>query len=315
MSINEPSDFGVPPWSGWTLRGPADDLGALLHRAAEFLDSVGANHAVREVSLRREGEQAVVDVAFDHWQLPADLDYLDPRVAHHDTDDRRDDFEFMVEVASQLDARTVVDLGCGAGRLAVMLASAGRRVIGVDPSKAMIDRARRRDGAERVEWLVGDVFALGAREVDLVVMTGNIPSTRVTDEAWDQLLRGVRTVLRVGGHVAFGSWNPRARRWETWDWDPVVLPIGDGGARVGSGGRLGLGMELVAGREWLSAPSVWRYRTQEELTASLSRAGFEVEQGYGDWDRSPLTPTSPDIVLVARRVDRGGSADGSGVDE
>lgn len=302
MSINEPPDFGTPPYSGWAVRGPAEDLSALLHRAAEFLDSIAANHAVSSISLQRDGEEAVIDVAFDHWQLPADLDYLDPRVAHHDSECQRDDFDFMIEIAAQLDARTIVDLGCGAGRLAVALASSERRVVGVDPSKAMLDRAQTREGAERVEWIWGDVTALNTRDVDLVVMTGNIPSTRVTDEAWDQLLHGVHTALRAGGHLAFGSWNPRARRWDKWDWDPVVVPIGDGGARVGAGGRRGPGMELVDGREWLSSPSVWRYRTREELTESLTRAGFEAEQAYGDWDRSPLTATSSDIVLVARRV-------------
>lgn len=302
MSSNEPSDFGIPPYSGWTVRGPAEDLSALLHRAAEFLDSIAANHAVTGISLARDGDEAVIDVAFDHWKLPADLDYLDPRLAHHDSDGPRDDFDFMVELAAKLDARTIVDLGCGAGRLAVMLASGDRRVIAVDPSKAMLDRARIREAAERVEWIRGDISALETRDADLVLMTGNIPSTRVTDEAWDQLLDGVHTALRVGGHVAFGSWNPGARRWETWDWNPVVVPMGDGGARVGAGGRHGRGIEVVVGREWLSSPSVWRYRTHEELVASLTRAGFEVEEAYGDWDRSRLTATSPDIVLVARRV-------------
>ena len=302
MSINEPSDFGIPPYSGWTVRGPAQELSALLRRAAEFLDSIAAHDAVSSIALERDDDDAVLDVAFDHWKLPADLDYLDPRVAHHDSDDPRADFEFMVELAALLDARAIVDLGCGAGRLAVMLASGERRVLAVDPSKAMIDRARTREGAQRVEWLWGDVSALPTRDVDLVVMTGNIPSTRVTDEAWDQLLGGVHTALRAGGHLAFGSWNPRARPWEKWGWESVVVPIGDGGARVGAGGRRGPGMELVVGREWLSSPSVWRYRTHEELTGSLTRAGFEVEQTYGDWDRSALTATSPDIVLVARRL-------------
>src|SRR3954465_15705402 len=118
MSVNEPSDFGIPPYSGWTVRGPAEDLGALLHRAAEFVDSIAANHAVSSISLERDGDETVIEVAFDHWQLPADLDYLDPRVAHHDSEGQRDDFDFMVELAAELDTRTIVDLGCGAGRLA-----------------------------------------------------------------------------------------------------------------------------------------------------------------------------------------------------
>ena len=75
--------------------------------------------------------------------------------------------------------------------------------------------------------------------------------------------------------------------------------MGEGGYLVG--GEPGRGIELAGGRERLHAPSVWRYRTAEELTGSLTRAGFEVEEAYGDWQRSPLLSASPDIVLVARR--------------
>ena len=82
-----------------------------------------------------------------------------------------------------------------------------------------------------------------------------------------------------------------------------MLLTREGGARVrGAGGGGGGGMELADGRERLFAGSEWRYRTNEELTRSLTRAGFVVEQTYGDWDRSSLTPASPYVVLVARRV-------------
>lgn len=56
------------------------------------------------------------------------------------------------------------------------------------------------------------------------------------------------------------------------------------------------------GRAALYAGSEWRYRTREELVASLANAGFAVEQTHGDWDRSTWTPASPDTVIVARRV-------------
>jgi hypothetical protein len=48
---------------------------------------------------------------------------------------------------------------------------------GIDPSKAIIDRARTHEGAERIDWIREDINALEARDVDLIVMTGNIPST------------------------------------------------------------------------------------------------------------------------------------------
>jgi SAM-dependent methyltransferase len=46
---------------------------------------------------------------------------------------------------------TLVDLGCGTGLLAAAAASEARRVVGVDPSPAMLEVARRRSGA--VEWV------------------------------------------------------------------------------------------------------------------------------------------------------------------
>jgi ubiquinone/menaquinone biosynthesis C-methylase UbiE len=51
----------------------------------------------------------------------------------------------------------VLDLGCGTGRHAVWLAEAGARVTAVDFSRGMLAEARRKPGAERVRFLVGDL--------------------------------------------------------------------------------------------------------------------------------------------------------------
>ncbi|WP_319637679.1 methyltransferase domain-containing protein [Pengzhenrongella sicca] len=57
------------------------------------------------------------------------------------------------------DPHLVVDLGCGAGTLALELARRwpDARVVGVDSSAAMLDRARNADAAGRVEWVRADV--------------------------------------------------------------------------------------------------------------------------------------------------------------
>lgn len=302
MSTNEPSDFGAAPDSKWIVRGPVDDLPALLRRASEFLETVDASRAVRNVSLQRNGDGTVAELAvlFDHWLLPADLDYL---VALHPGrgDDQVEDLNFVVDLAGRLDARSAIDFGCGWGAIAMALAGRGLEVTGIDPAKAMLEQARARDGAALVQWVQGDGRVLAtAGPVDLVVMTGNIPSIYVTDEAWDELLVALGAALRPGGHVAFGSWNPNAKPWESWGGKARAVPVGDGGFRVG--GEAGEGIELAGGREQLHAPSVWRYRTAGELTGSLTRAGFEIAEAYGDWQRSPLLVASPDIVLVARRT-------------
>jgi 2-polyprenyl-3-methyl-5-hydroxy-6-metoxy-1,4-benzoquinol methylase len=122
----------------WTVRSAADGPAAvvsLLRRAADHLEALGPV-VVRDLTLRREDDGLVLTTRFDRTQMAVDLDYLDPRmVAQFDAGKgERDDFDFVLAIASELEATTIVDLGCGTGQLAVELAVDGRRVIGVEPS-------------------------------------------------------------------------------------------------------------------------------------------------------------------------------------
>jgi hypothetical protein len=52
--------------------------------------------------------------------------------------------------------------------------------------------------------------------------------------------------------------------------------------------------------ETLVVPDTLRFPEQAELAAFLRDAGLAVTQWYGDWDRSPATPASPEIIAIAR---------------
>src|SRR5262245_1906515 len=108
--------------------------------------------------------------------IKLDQHYVDPRLVElYDIENTRGaDTDFYVRLAADLDARRILDLGCGTGLRARELATEGRRVIGVDPASAMLAVARRQPGAERVQWVEGDSSALGRAEADLVLMTGNV---------------------------------------------------------------------------------------------------------------------------------------------
>ena len=47
---------------------------------------------------------------------------------------------------------------------------------------------------------------------------------------------------------------------------------------------------------------VLRFLGPEALTTFLHKAGFVVDEQFGDWDRGPLTETSEEIITIARRV-------------
>jgi 2-polyprenyl-3-methyl-5-hydroxy-6-metoxy-1,4-benzoquinol methylase len=77
----------------------------------------------------------------------------------------RADLEPYVAMAEVLGARRVLDVGCGTGTFALLLADRGLEVTGVDPAQASLDVARAKPGAERVRWM--HATALPALEVDL----------------------------------------------------------------------------------------------------------------------------------------------------
>lgn len=245
--------------------------------------------------------------------MKLDLHYVDPRlVALYDRDNPRGaDTDFYLQLATDLNACTILDLGCGTGLLTRELAIAGRRVIGVDPAPAMLAYARRQPGAEHVAWVEGAASALGMPAADLVVMTGNVAQIFLDDAEWATTLCAIHAALRPDGYLAFESRNPDDRAWERWNRAATYEEIdsSDGPltcwldlVNVGNGRVCFEGHNLFANTgEDVVVRSELRFRTLAELTDSLVGAGFVVEQVYGDWQRGPLHTTSRVMVFVARR--------------
>ena len=79
-----------------------------------------------------------------------------------------------VDFLMRLSPRTVLDAGCGTGRVAIELARREVAVVGVDGDESMIATARAR--APELEWVLADIATLDlGRTFDVVVMAGNVP--------------------------------------------------------------------------------------------------------------------------------------------
>lgn len=245
--------------------------------------------------------------------MKLDLHYTEPRlVAMYDTDNPRGlDYDFFHQLAAEIDAQTIVDLGCGTGLLTREFVNPQRKVIGVDPSPAMLAYARQQPGATAVQWINGDASAIGSPDADLALMTGNVAQVFLEDTDWVATLRALFTALKPGGVLAFESRYPPDRGWERWNRE-ATHTIADSPF-----GPLESWLEVVSvtpGRvrfeayniflnsgETLVVESELRFRGLEEMIMSLEGVGFNIQQVYGDWLRNPLTAESKLMIFVAQR--------------
>jgi SAM-dependent methyltransferase len=238
-----------------------------------------------------------VDDIFDDPRLAAMYDPLDPD---------RSDLDVYVAIADELGARRVLDVGCGTGTFALMLAGKGLEVTGVDPAKASLDVARAKPGAERVSWIHGDASALPALEVDLATMTGNAAQAIVDEHMWDETLRGVFDTLRPGGHFVFETRDPEYEAWREWTRGASYeISEIDGVGPVENWAELtAVELPLITFRwtfvfpdgDVLTSDSTLRFRDRDEVHADLTMHGYVVD----DVRDAPDRP-GRELVFVARR--------------
>jgi Methyltransferase domain len=97
---------------------------------------------------------------------------------------------------------TVLDAGCGTGRVAVELARRGVQVVGVDPDPSMLATARA--AAPALQWHEASMIGLDlGRRFDVVVMAGNVPLFTPTGTT-PELVAGCARHLAAGGHLLAG---------------------------------------------------------------------------------------------------------------
>ncbi|HUW04134.1 MAG TPA: class I SAM-dependent methyltransferase [Acidimicrobiales bacterium] len=234
--------------------------------------------------------------------------FADPRLAeiYDDVDPDRRDLDHYVAMATEFGARSVLDVGCGTGTFACMLAARGHEVVGVEPAAASLDVARRKPGADRVRWLLGDATTLPALEVDLATMTGNVAQVFVDDDGWHHALMGTRRALRPAGRLAFETRDPAKRGWEEWNRDDSFERteiVGVGAVQTWVE-VVDVSLPLVSFRssfhferddETVTSTSTLRFRDRDEIDASLRAAGFEVIEIRDAPDRP-----GREFVVIAR---------------
>lgn len=216
----------------------------------------------------------------------------------------------------------ILELGCGTGRVAIPLAEDGHEVVGLDRSPAMLARAekhaRRADVTLRL--VEADMRSFSFTEAfALVAIPFNTFLMLTPEERWSCLAR-CREHLAPTGLLAIDMFQP----------DPERIAGVDGGVReewtrhdaetgreVTKFSSTRSDVDKTTFRWWYEelddegrvvrwqrdATLHFLYRGEAELM--FPKAGFEIDALHGDYDGSPAGGSSPRLLVVARRRERG----------
>ena len=238
------------------------------------------------------------DELFEHPRLVAIYDALDAD---------RSDLEVYAAIAEELGAHRVLDVGCGTGTFALLLAHQGVEVTGVDPANGSLNVARAKPGAERVFWIHGDAATLPPLQVDLATMTGNVAQAIVNPADWEGTLRRIYGALRPGGHLVFETRDPARQAWLEWSRAAShrITDIPGVGAVEHWVDVLDVSGPLVMFRgtykfasdgQVLTSDSTLRFRECDEIEAALTSHAYVVEEIRDAPDRP-----GREFVFFARR--------------
>lgn len=144
---------------------------------------------------------------FDHYACYYDLLYRDK--------DYSAEAEYIVKLIGEHapDARNVLEMGCGTGAHAALLAAKGYLVHGIDMSANMLARAKERRSqlsaelAGRLSFAQGDVRSYRSDErFDVVLSLFHVFSYQTTNEDLAAAFATAATHLKLGGVMIVDFW-------------------------------------------------------------------------------------------------------------
>lgn len=200
-----------------------------------------------------------------------------------------DDLRLLGDVSG----KRVLDLGCGSGAAAVVLARQGAAAIAVDVSSGQIERARRLADREevRIEWHHADLADLAFLRADSIDLAFSTFAVAEVDDL-GRLFRQVHRVLRPHSIFVFSYEHP------------LSLCVGREPPESPSTPTRPAVLESYFGAEPLlverdGEPIILYRRPPGEVFAELGRAGFRVEVIVEPEPPRGLVPTT--IVWRARK--------------
>lgn len=221
--------------------------------------------------------------------------------------DRRD-VARIVEVIGLPSGSRILDVPCGQGRHAHLLAEAGFDVTGLDYSAELLKRAKARGTGACLRYERGDMRALPAKwtgrfDAVLNLFTSFGFFTHPADD--ERVIHEFARVLKPGGVLLWhgGSRDGVVRAFITRDWwtSSDGTMIGHERSFDPLSGVLTVHTTVKGKRNTVEREHRIRLYTATRLAELCAGAGLIVEQAWDGWADRPLGRKSSEMLVLARK--------------
>jgi ubiquinone/menaquinone biosynthesis C-methylase UbiE len=230
----------------------------------------------------------------------------------------RRDVAFWCRLAAA-QAGPILELGCGTGRIALPVVKSGTRLIGIDRSAPMLDRARRRLRrarlADRALLVRGDIRDLPFRtraRFGCVMAPYGILQSLTRERDLKATLESVARVLRRGGLFAVDL-VPDLPRWSEYSRRTSLrgrhargsLTLIESVRQEPDRGLTIFDQEYVEVRNGRKRSHrfelAFRTLSVPQMARRLEKAGFSIDAVLGDYQGGPWDDRADTWVVLARR--------------
>lgn len=233
-----------------------------------------------------------------------DLHYLNPKLVDlYDLDSGwSEDRDFYLSYSYGI-RKKILDLGCGTGLLANAYAKEGHLVTGVDPSKAMLESAKRKSHGREIEWVESSAQKFNSeKDFDLIVMTGHAFQVLLKVKDVADTFQTMRKHLTSGGTILFESRNPNINWSDIWDYKieldaPEYKVIESRKFLKMTDDKMSFTLNYEFPEETLTVESELRFWSFNEIEQFLHKAELKIENLYGDWNKSDFAKNSSEEMI------------------
>ena len=224
------------------------------------------------------------------------------------------DISFWLNFAKQYNSNSILELGCGTGRISIPLVEAGFDVTGLDISESMIAFAKTK--SSQIKWIHADACDFDLNQKHQLIIFPYNGMLHIQPDGLRDCFSCVKKHLRSDGRFVIDIANPSLN---------LLLKLSQSqGERLASifedpsgSGTVIVSQESAydAANQILTNKRIYRFTGNhkeicdifkrriyfpQEIETLLRWSGFEIEKKYGDYDLSPFTSDAPQQLIICQ---------------